>query len=107
MRRAAALFALLVMSTAALALAQSRVEVQGGRPSCVDVRAEARMQAYGWDHYVEVRNGCPQPMRCQVSTSVNPTPVAMSLAPGEAREAMMWRGSPASVFTANVECAAR
>ncbi|AKF08327.1 hypothetical protein [Sandaracinus amylolyticus] len=108
MRRVSFVLALVIASSAGFALAQaSSVEVQGSRPECVAVLAEARMQAFGWDHYVRLRNGCAQPMTCRVSTNVNPTPQSLPLAVGETRETLMWRGSPASTFVANVECAAR
>ena len=98
---------LVLASSTAGALAQAGLEVTGTRPQCVAVRAEARMQAYGFDHFVAVRNGCAQPVVCTVTTSVNASPTAVQLAPGESRETLTWRGSPASVFTANVDCATR
>lgn len=89
------------------AAAQPSIEVTGTRPSCVSVSAEARMQAYGFDHVVAVRNGCAQPVTCSVSTSVNSSPTVVQLGPGASQETLTWRGSPASVFTANVDCTTR
>lgn len=107
-RRAVFVVVLVLASLAGGALAQSSsVEVTGTRPACVSARAEARMQAYGFDHFVAARNGCDQPVECSVTTSVNPSPTVLELAPGQSRETLMWRGSPASTFVANVDCTMR
>jgi len=94
-----------VVGPAALAPSPaSTQEVAGTRPDCVTVRAEPRMQAFGWDHIVTVENGCEEAVSCSVATDVNPSPTLVSVPPGETRDTLMWRGSPASVFRAMVDC---
>jgi len=73
-------------------------------PACVKHRAEARYRNLGYDHLVHVSNGCDQKVACRVSTNVNTEPVELGLNPGEAREVVTWRGSPAREFTARVVC---
>lgn len=87
---------------AGVALAQGTVA--GTRPACVEARGEARMQAYGFDHVVSIRNGCDRPVRCRVSTDVNPNPTSLDVLPGQMRETVTWRGSPASVFAPRADC---
>lgn len=105
MRRAIALFAVILgaASLAATSIAVSQ-EVEGTRPACVSVQATPRMQAFGWDHIVTVQNACPQPVTCSVTTDVNPTATSVSVPAGQSRDTLMWRGSPASVFRARVDC---
>lgn len=81
-------------------------EAEGTRPACIVARGEARMQAYGWDHVVVVRNGCASRTVCEITTSVNPSPTTVPIAPNETRETLMWRGSPARAFSARVDCEA-
>jgi hypothetical protein len=73
-------------------------------PECVKHRTEARYRNLGYDHLVYVRNGCDKRVVCRVSTSVNSEPIEVSLNPGEERELLTWRGSPAREFTARVAC---
>lgn len=93
---------------AAVALAQGpeqgRGDAAGTRPACVHAHAEPRMQAYGWDHFVVVRNGCEAAVTCRVVTDVNPSPTALEVPAGATRETLTWRGSPASAFSATVDC---
>jgi hypothetical protein len=94
--------AILVLGVTAIALAQATVD--GARPACVDASAQARMQAFGYDHVVTIRNGCDRPVHCTVTTSVNPTPSELDVPPGQTRDTLAWRGSPASTFVAHVDC---
>ncbi|MDQ3034027.1 MAG: hypothetical protein M3Y87_16550 [Myxococcota bacterium] len=105
MRRLALLVVLASTLASGIALAQTQShEAAGARPACVQARGEARMQAYGWDHIVSITNGCAAAITCRVTTSVNPTPVTVRLAPAQSTDTLMWRGSPASAFLANVDC---
>jgi hypothetical protein len=71
---------------------------------CVKVRTSARYVAYGYDHVVELENTCNKAMSCAVSTDANPTPASVDLAIGETKSVLTYRGSPASEFTAQVDC---
>jgi hypothetical protein len=71
---------------------------------CVKVRTSARYVAYGYDHVVELENTCGKAMSCDVSTDANPTPASVDLAAGETKSVLTYRGSPASEFTAKVDC---
>jgi hypothetical protein len=72
--------------------------------ACVKVRTEARYVPYGYDHIVELENTCGRAMRCDVASNVNPTPTSVDLATGETKSVLTYRGSPASEFTAQVDC---
>jgi hypothetical protein len=89
---------LLVCSVSPL---QSQAKKPGG---CVDVSTKASYSSVGYDHIVTLKSGCKQRMACKVSTSVNPEPASVDLGPGETESVVMWRGSPAYEFTANVAC---
>lgn len=73
-------------------------------PACVSARAEVRYANYGYDHYVVVTNGCATLARCEVTTDVAPAAASLSVPPGESRELLTFRGSPASEFHAKVGC---
>lgn len=72
--------------------------------SCVSYRAEARF-SIGYDHLVHVTNACERVVQCHVSTNVNPTGVEVRVAPQRTETVLTFRGSPASTFTAEVDCA--
>lgn len=73
-------------------------------PDCVQVTTEARYGAYGYDHLVQIRNGCKQAAACTVSTNAAPTPVSVNVAAGSTSTVTTFRGSPAREFTASVNC---
>ena len=72
--------------------------------ACVVVKAEAPYRGSGYDHIVKLENSCDKPVKCRVSSDVNPEPVEVALAPKEKKEVLLWRGSPASTFKARVSC---
>lgn len=102
MRRTA--FAALVVLSAVAGVRAEPNAPKAEAPACVKHRAEARYRNLGYDHLVHVSNGCDRPVACRVSTNVNPDPVEIALSPGESREVVTWRGSPAREFTARVAC---
>ena len=109
MRAASSLLALACLLAAALVDAPEGAHAQpaaaeGQRPECVAVRAEARMQAYGFDHVVTVTNGCEAQVTCRVSSDVNPAPSTQRLDPRARVEVVLWRGSPARTFVPRVDC---
>jgi hypothetical protein len=71
---------------------------------CVKVRTEALYIAYGYDHHVHLTNGCDKAVRCEVTTSANPEPTTATLAAGEHKDIIMFKGSPASEVNAQVKC---
>jgi len=73
-------------------------------PSCIAWRSEARYRNYGYDHIVEIRNGCSAAAECQVTTNVAPEPVGVRVGAGQTVEVLTFRGSPASAFKARVRC---
>lgn len=79
-------------------------DAQPGHPECVHVRTEARYAAYGYDHIVEIANECEKAMLCTVMTDVNPEVTSVSLAAGQTRSVVTFRGSPAREFKATVLC---
>ena len=72
--------------------------------ACVVVKAEAPYRGSGYDHIVKLESHCQKPVKCHVSSDVNPEPVEVALAPKERTEVLLWRGSPASTFKARVSC---
>lgn len=73
-------------------------------PACVSIRAEARWQGAGYDHWVKITNGCGSPVACDVSTNVNPDALTVTVQPGQTSEVLTFRGSPARTFTPYVTC---
>jgi hypothetical protein len=88
----------------ALAGPVSAADTQPKRPTCVDVRTEARYRNYGYDHLVTIRNGCDQAVSCDVGTDVSPEPTRVSVAAHAEADVLTFRGSPAREFSARVEC---
>lgn len=107
--------AVLAIAACAALTSSASADDDGERPKdgksgdvskCVKVRTEALYIVYGYDHHVHVTNGCDKAVRCEVTTSANPDPTTISLAPGEHQDVVMFRGSPASVVNAQVKCKA-
>lgn len=78
--------------------------VPGSRPACVGAQVQVRMQAFGYDHFVTLRNACDRRVTCEVSTSVAPRPVTATVDAGASTDVLTWRGSPAREFAARVDC---
>ena len=72
--------------------------------TCVEVRTSAPYRGYGYDHIVELRNGCTRTVTCHVKTDVNPEPVDQEIPAGETREVVTFVGSPSAVFVPKVDC---
>jgi len=72
--------------------------------ACVSSWGESRYRNMGYDHIVHLRNGCQKTVLCRVTTNVNPDTVEGTLAPGEERELLTFRGSPAREFVPKVDC---
>lgn len=104
----AGLLACLALALAALTTrggaSRARADETGQHPACIEVRGEARYGAQGYDHYVFVKNGCDRRAECRVTTSVNPDPASLRVAPGATESVVMWRGSPAREFAARADC---
>lgn len=70
---------------------------------CVTFTTQARYIA-GFDHLVHLTSACDKVAECRVSTDVNPKEQAVRLAPGAKETVLTFRGSPASTFSAKVDC---
>jgi hypothetical protein len=79
-------------------------ETGGGLPKCVEVTPQALNRGYGYDHIVEIKNGCDKPATCVVKTTAITDPVERTVAPGQTERVLMQRGSPSGAFAANVTC---
>ena len=64
-------------------------------PACVTVKPEVRYGGLGYDHVVNLTNGCPKTVDCVVKTDVNPDPQPVTVKSKETVSVMTWRGSPA------------
>jgi hypothetical protein len=73
-------------------------------PDCIDVWAEARSRAYGYDHVVHLASRCDAAAVCDVATNVNPVSEHVTVLPRQAVEVLTFRGSPSREFTPRVDC---
>ena len=53
---------------------------------------------------VHITNGCDRPVRCQMSTNVNPQVQEITVQPRTSADVSTYMGSPAREFTPNVHC---
>ena len=81
--------------------------VDAGASSCIQSWPEARMQAYGYNHIVHLRDTCAVAADCVVTTDVNPDPTRVSVDAKSETEVNTYLGSPARVFTPTVTCTMR
>jgi hypothetical protein len=104
----AALSALVVVSSAVVS--RARADGPAGpatQKDCIQSWPEARMQAYGYNHIVHVKDVCDAPADCVITTDVNPEPTKLSVAGKSEAEINTYLGSPARVFTPKVVCTMR
>jgi hypothetical protein len=73
-------------------------------PKCVDVRTFSRYGSLGYDHVVEIKNGCDKTVLCLIKTNANPDVTQLEVKAGETGSAVTFRGSPAREFEADVTC---
>ncbi|HEY2407435.1 MAG TPA: hypothetical protein VGI10_15600 [Polyangiaceae bacterium] len=73
-------------------------------PDCVHSWPEVRYIPYGYDHIVHIRNDCRIIAVCVVTTDVNPSPIGVTVRPGEQTEVLTMRASPSREFTPKVDC---
>jgi len=79
-------------------------ETGGSLPKCVEVTPHALNRGYGYDHIVEIKNGCDKPAICLVKTSVIADPLERTVPPGQTERVLMQRGAPSGAFAADVSC---
>ncbi|MDF3065004.1 MAG: hypothetical protein K0R38_605 [Polyangiaceae bacterium] len=91
-----------VLVAGALSASASRTGAEA--PACVEVAAEARLGAVGYDHIVALVNTCRKNARCVVATDVNPEAVTVNVARNSQVEVVTFRGSPARTFIPRVTC---
>lgn len=72
--------------------------------ACVASGTEVIYRNYGYDHIVHLASSCDRPASCSITTDSNPSGVVMTVPAGEHVAVLMFRGSPARAFTANVSC---
>jgi hypothetical protein len=85
-------------------LSPRAASAEGAKSACVTVHAEAPYRGSGYDHLVKLENHCEKPVRCRVSSDVNPEPQEVTVPAKGRAEVLLWRGSPASTFKARVSC---
>jgi hypothetical protein len=91
-------------ATAGVFPSHHSVLVDAGQPACVSLATEARFVGFAYNHIVHVFNGCSVTETCTVSTNVNPEPQTVTVPSASRAEVLTFRGSPASAFTADVQC---
>jgi hypothetical protein len=79
-------------------------EPGGGLPKCIEVSPQALNRGYGFDHIVEIMNGCDKPAVCVVKTKVITDPVERSVPAGQTERVLMQRGAPSGAFVPDVTC---
>jgi hypothetical protein len=102
--------ATLGLPIAVVALASVALAADAGLPTakdCIQSWPEARMQAYGYNHIVHVKDVCAVGADCVITTDVNPEPTKLSVGPKSEAEINTWLGSPARVFVPTVVCTMR
>jgi hypothetical protein len=92
------------LAVASIARADSSAPVKPTQKSCIQFWGEARMQAYGYNHIVHVRDLCDAAADCSITTDVNPEPTRLVVAGHSEGEINTYLGSPARVFTPTVVC---
>lgn len=78
--------------------------LDGEVPDCIQYEGKAHYGAYGYNHFVIIRNGCTRDARCEVSTDVSPETQRVTVPKGETKEVSTFVGSPAREFTPKVTC---
>lgn len=84
--------------------AASGALAQAAKAACISARAEAPYRGSGYDHLVKLQNHCDRPIKCRVSSDVNPEPTEVTVPAQGRSEVLLWRGSPARTFKARVSC---
>jgi hypothetical protein len=106
-RRFAPLALLAVLVPGPLARADGTSPVKPTQKDCIQSWPEARMQAYGYNHIVHVKDVCDAAADCVITTDVNPEPTKLSVDGKSEAEINTFLGSPARVFTPKVVCTMR
>ncbi len=104
--------ALVSLAAALIAVARAPASAKAGDAGmadagtlpCVQSWPEVRMQAYGYNHIVHLRNMCAVAADCVVTTDVNPEPTRVTVDARSETEVNTYLGSPARVFTPKVAC---
>lgn len=83
-------------------------DAPGEKPSeyandCVQHTTSVRY-VMGYDHLVHLESHCSRPALCEVRTDVSPEVVEAAVRPGGKETVVTFRGSPARVFEATVDC---
>lgn len=73
-------------------------------PQCIDVRAEARRAATGYEHWVFIESDCDLAAACDVSTDVNPESMTVTIQPRSTARVLTAAEAPSSKFTPYVTC---
>jgi hypothetical protein len=77
----------------------------GQKPAkCEKVTLAAVYRGYGYDHEVTIENSCAKPIDCDVTTNSNPELTKIKVAAHATENVIMFHGSPAREFTADVAC---
>jgi hypothetical protein len=73
-------------------------------PDCIEVTTRTQATGVGYNHLVQVKNGCDSAMHCHVTTSANAKGVHLNVDKGKTKEITTFLSSPASTFTAEAKC---
>jgi hypothetical protein len=107
-RRFPGSLALFVLALVSVARADGQAPPAAPKDNpCILSWPEARMQAYGYNHIVHVKDVCDAAADCVITTDVNPEPTKLSVAGKSEAEVNTYLGSPSRVFTPKVVCTMR
>ena len=73
-------------------------------PECVTHTKQSSYRGYGYQHAVEVRNGCEAPVQCTASADSAPDPISFSVAAGGSVTKVLKIGAPGSAFELRLSC---
>ena len=104
LKRCLPLVAGLVVVSPATAQPPDAPRSKPGTPECVHHQTQVRYGAYGYDHLVQIDNGCSRAVACVVRTNVRREPLLVDVPARASRTVVTFRGSPASEFKADVVC---
>jgi hypothetical protein len=90
-----------------LALGAFAAAARAAMPACVRWSPLTVATGVGYNHVVEIENGCDKAAACVVSTDVAPDPIEATVPAREKIELVTFRGSPSYTFKAKVDCTLR
>jgi hypothetical protein len=71
---------------------------------CHEVEKQVQYRGLAYQHTVVIRNTCDKKIACTIKASSNPDPIELKVAAKASESVVVNNGSPASEFSADVDC---